>query len=161
MGNQPSRDGGTLEKPGMQRSNSMKIANKRNNKNNPKTRSPPTSFTVSPVRHQLVLTNHVSPLVPLTDHLPRRRRSSSTRIMITRSTSPFQEDTSTDSMTSRDFLPIAGSPLSSSYNSRQSDEFSSMFESTGSHSSARNSKYKSDHLDHWIYDYGTEKERDR
>jgi hypothetical protein len=136
---------------------------------------------VSPVRHQLVLTDHVTPLVSLSAASSfgvYQRRSSNTTPRDTRSMSSTSiasdEEPNTPTYLHRssydefansfmyDIQQQQQKKLSSSLPIKHSDAFiinSTSMENGGRLSSYSNRKRDSSEL--WVYEYGAEKERDR
>jgi hypothetical protein len=189
MGNQPSKDEFNDSQRGILSSNGKQLDNSRvsttskssrlaTNKKQKEIQKNTISrpVLVSPVRHQLVLTDHVMPLVSLSAASSfgvYQRRSSSTPYRDTRSMSSssvtseeWEPNTPTTYYSRSSYDDYAHSfmndvqqkKLSSSLPVKHSDGFivsTVPFTETSSHSNKRDSR------EVWVYEYGAEKERDR
>lgn len=205
MGNQPSKDGlidntnqkrirsigtksGLLKQQQQQEleinrvspsKSSSRLLQRRNNSNNN------VPVVVSPVRHQLVLNDHVTPLVSLSAasnsygiyQQQRRGSGRDTRSMSSTSITSEEGEPNTPTFYHRSScdefahsfmqdLQTNNNKLSTSLPTQHSDEFiinspssSTWTTSANRRTSGRNNNRDSREL--WVYEYGAEKERDR
>jgi hypothetical protein len=192
MGNQPSKDGGLIDNTNQKRirsfqnksnkqqqeqlennrvqvnkSTSSRLLQKRNKNND-------VPVVVSPVRHQLVLTDHVTPLVSLSaasNTMYQRRSSgkdtrsmSSTTSITSEENEPytptFYHRSSYDEFANSFMqdIHLQQNKLSTSLPNKHSDEYTSWTSTARRSSSATNQR---DSKEVWVYEYGAEKERDR
>ncbi|CAO3655819.1 unnamed protein product [Mucor hiemalis] len=153
-----------------------RLLQRRNNSNNN------VPVVVSPVRHQLVLTDHVTPLVSLSAasnsfgvYQQRRGSGRDTRSMSSTSITSEEGEPNTPTFYHRsscdefahsfmqDLQIQNNNKLSSSLPIKHSDEFiiNSPSSSTWNTSNRRSSARNRDSRELWVYEYGAEKERDR
>jgi hypothetical protein len=202
MGNQPSKDNvidssyirrarlGNNKLPDKLHDHSYSQKLERNKKASSNNKYSSGPVVVSPVRHQLVLTNQATPLVSLsaatatspvghpsslaTLSSSYQRRSSESRLQDFRSMSSVsltseEPDTPTYSSNPSRSNP-SGKPIESSYYSdpfmmgHETYVLSSSLPTEDSENGGyvtRNSRSKRDSKEMWVYEYGAEKERDR
>lgn len=202
MGNQPSKDGlvdSTNQKRsrGSGKGSSFKqdyqqLENNRVIGNNGPTKSSSSRLlnrknngasgpvVVSPVRHQFVLTDHVTPLVSLSaassfNVYQRRSSGRDTRSMSSTSITSEEGEPNTPTYYSSntrssydDFansfmseIQLQQKKLSSSLPVKHSDGFIINTTSSTRSSESRMSSRRRDSREIWVYEYGAEKERDR
>ncbi|KAG2233080.1 S-adenosyl-L-methionine-dependent methyltransferase [Thamnidium elegans] len=158
---------------GPTKSSSSRLLNRKNNGTN-------GPVVVSPVRHQFVLTDHVTPLVSLSaassfNVYQRRSSGRDTRSMSSTSITSEEGEPNTPTYYSNntrssydDFansfmneIQLQQKKLSSSLPVKHSDGFIINTTSSTRSSESRMSSRKRDSRDIWVYEYGAEKERDR